>query len=100
MRLVDVIVEKRRAIKEICAKHGATAVRIFGSCARNDWNDRSDVDVLVKMKKERSGIKSLARMVDIQTELEQLLGVDVDVVDEASLKGETRTRILKEAIAL
>jgi len=34
MDLVDLMVEKKQDIKRTCARYGATAVRVFGSCAR------------------------------------------------------------------
>jgi uncharacterized protein len=37
----ELIREKRQEIKDICAKHGATAVRIFGSVARGDYDEKS-----------------------------------------------------------
>jgi predicted nucleotidyltransferase len=100
MDLVDLIVEKKQAIKQTCSKYGATAVRVFGSCARNDYDEKSDIDVLIQMPKELTGIKYFARLADLESELKQVLGVDVDVVDEASLKGQMRERVLKEAVSL
>ena len=100
MDLVDLIVEKKDAIKLTCAKYGAKAVRIFGSCARDDYNEKSDIDVLVQMEREPSGFKYFARLADLEDELKKLLGVDVDVVDETGLKGRMRDRVLKEAVSL
>lgn len=100
MDLVDLIVEKRDAIKATCAKYGATAVRIFGSCARDDYDEKSDIDVLVQMPANMDVFDWIGRLVDLEDELKKLLGVDVDVIDEGSLKGRTRDRILKEAVSL
>lgn len=100
MDLVDLIVEKRDDIKRICAKYGADSVRIFGSCARNDYNEDSDIDILVKMPEDLSGFKWAGRLGDLEDELNQLLGVTVEVIDETCLKGRTRERILKEAVSL
>jgi predicted nucleotidyltransferase len=100
MDQVDLIVEKKQAIKQTCLKYGATAVRVFGSCARNDYDEKSDIDVLVRLPKELTGIKYFARLADLENELKNVLGVDVDVVDEASIKGKLRDRVLKEAVSL
>lgn len=100
MDLVDLIVENREAIKKTCAKYGATAVRVFGSCAREDYDEKSDIDVLVQMPKELTGIKYFARLAELEDDLKRLLNADVDVVDEASLKGKTHERVLKEAVSL
>ena len=100
MDLVDIIVENKDAIKQTCAKHGATAVRVFGSCARDDYDEKSDIDVLVQLSADLRPFEWAGRLGDLENDLKQLLGVDVDVVDEASLKGRTRERVLKEAVSL
>ncbi len=100
MDLVDLIVENRDAIKATCAKYSATIVRIFGSCARDDYDEKSDIDVLVRFPDTLNGFDYFGALGDLEDDLKILLGVDVDVVDEASLKGKTRDRILKEAVSL
>ena len=55
MDLVDLIVENREQIKAACARHGATAVRVFGSCARADYDEKSDIDVLVRFPESLKG---------------------------------------------
>jgi uncharacterized protein len=97
---VDIIVERRDAIKATCARYGATAVRVFGSCARDDYDEKSDIDVLVSLPESLKGFDYFGALGDLEDDLKVLLGVDVDVVDEASLKGRTRERILKEAVSL
>lgn len=100
MDLVDLIVEKRDAIKKTCAKYGATAVRVFGSCARDEYDEKSDIDVLVQFPDTLRGFDYFGALGDLEDDLKKLLGVDVDLVDEASLKGKARERILKEAVSL
>ena len=99
MDLVDQIIEKRDAIKEICARHGASAVRVFGSCARNDYDEKSDIDILVDVALDR-GWFGLRRLNDIEDELTELLGRKVDVWTPKLLKGKIRERAFKEAISL
>ncbi len=100
MDQLDLIVEKRAAIKATCEKYGATAVRIFGSCARNDYDESSDIDVLVRMPSNLKGFDYYGCLGDLKDELETVMGMKVDLVDEASLKGKIRERILKEAVSL
>lgn len=100
MDLVDLIIEKRKEIKKTCLKYGATNVRIFGSCARDDYDEKSDIDVLVTMPRGIGGFEYFGRLGDLEDELKQLLDVDVDVVDDQSLRGKTRDRVLKEAVSL
>ncbi len=69
MSIVDLIVEKRRNILETCLKYGATNIRIFGSCARTDYDDKSDVDVLVNMPQDLKGFGYINRLCDLEEDL-------------------------------
>lgn len=94
--LVDRIVDKRNKILEICAKYGAGNVRIFGSCATDDYNESSDVDILVDFK----GKFDFFALLDLKDELEKLMGCAVDVCTEAMLRSPIRESALKEAVPL
>lgn len=96
MGLNDLLQGKREEILRIAAKHGAHKVRVFGSLARGEADEKSDVDFLVEMEPGRS----LLDMGGLLMDLRDLLGRDVDVVTERSLKPRIRTRVLDEAIAL
>lgn len=96
MDLVDVIVEKRDAIKTTCAKYGASDVRVFGSCARDDYRKDSDIDMLVHFK----GQWDFGMLCDLQDELEKLLGAKVDLGTESMLRPRVRETILAEAVTL
>lgn len=86
----------RRALIDIAARRGARNVRVFGSVARGDDTDTSDIDLLVDLD-VGVGVVSLA---GLTRELAELLGVDVDVVPSAALKHAIRDEVLSEAIAL
>ena len=88
--------EKREAILRIAAKHGARNVRVFGSVARGQADDRSDIDILVDMEKGRS----LLDLAGLWRELNELLGIRVDVVTEKGLRDSIREQVLKEAVPL
>ena len=68
---------------------------MFGSMARDDADarERSDVDLLVTLPADRTGLALGALLMDVQ----ELLGRRVDVVTEASLHPAFRERVLKEA---
>ena len=80
----------------LAAKYGARNVRVFGSVARGQADERSDVDFLVEMDPGRS----LLDLGGLQVELEALLGCPVDVVTEKGLKPRIRGRVLAEAIQI
>jgi uncharacterized protein len=93
--------EKREEILRIAAKHGARNVRVFGSVARGDYNERSDIDIVIAL--DGSNLKGFAYFGTIEylhEELEQLLGRPVDVVDESGLRDDIRSIVLSEAVAL
>jgi predicted nucleotidyltransferase len=86
---------RREELAALAARHGARALRIFGSVARGDADSRSDVDFLVDFEPGRS----LFDQADLLVALEDLLGVRVDVVTEAALRRRVRERVLREAVA-
>ena len=93
MSIEQLLKTNRDAILGLTAKHGALNPRIFGSVARNEAGLDSDIDLLVKMEKGRSLLDMSALVLDLQ----ELLGVKVDVVSEDGLYWLLRRRILKEA---
>lgn len=88
--------EHRDAILGIARRHGASDVRLFGSVARGDAILTSDVDVLVRFEPDRSLFDHAALIGD----LEDLLGVSVDVVDEEGMAPRFRSVVTREAIPL
>jgi predicted nucleotidyltransferase len=61
---------------------GPERIGIFGSYARNEETPNSDIDILVKFKETLS----LLDLAKIHRELSQILGKDVDLVTESSVK--------------
>ncbi len=87
---------KREDINRIAAAHGARNVRVFGSSRSGASSDARDLDLLVDMSNGRS----ILDLVALGNELEEALGVAVDVVTEKSLSPYLRDRILAEAVAI
>jgi uncharacterized protein len=93
----DLLSAHQSQILSIAEKHGASNVRVFGSVARGEANEDSDIDFLVDYDLEKitpwfpSGLL---------LDLEQLLNRKVDVATVDMLKDRIRDRILLEAIAL
>jgi uncharacterized protein len=86
----------RRAVIDTAARRGASNVRVFGSVARGDESEHSDVDLLVDLSSD-VGLVALA---GLAREIGEIVGVDVDVVPADSLKPGMRERVLAEAIPL
>lgn len=96
MSLKNIIQEKREDILTIAQKHGAHNIKIFGSVARGEDREDSDLDLLVEMESDRSLLDRIGLMQD----LEDLLGRKVEVANVRGLRDRFRSRILAEAIPL
>ena len=89
---------RREEITSLAARHGAHNVRVFGSVARGDATEVSDLDLLVRFEPERS-LMDHGMLIE---ELQDLLGVRVDVVSESALSPQDRFshRLAREAVPL
>jgi uncharacterized protein len=86
----------RDEIKAIVARHHGRTVSVFGSVARGDEGPDSDVDLLVDLA---PGTRPFELLV-LGAELEEALGVKVDVGTPDSLRQGLRRRVLAEAVPL
>ncbi len=96
MGIEELLKEKREEILTLAAKYGASNVRVFGSVARGEATDKSDVDFLMELEPNRTLLDHIAL---IQA-LEDLLGCPVDVAEPENLHEMIRERVLKEAVPL
>ncbi len=96
MPLHNLIIKEKTRILELAQKHGAKDIRVFGSMARTDATDKSDVDFLVDLEEGRDLFDLGAFQMDVQ----DLLHRKVDVITENSLHRMMRDRVLSEAITL
>ena len=96
MPLDELLRMKREDILQTARKYGASNVRVFGSVARGEADEKSDIDLLVDLEKGRSLFDLGGLLMDLQ----DLLGCNVDVVTEKGLRERIRERVLKEAVAL
>ena len=92
------ILKRREEIIAVARRNGASDVRIFGSVARGDVTDTSDLDLLVRFEPGRS-LMDYGMLIE---ELQELLGINVDVVEEEALRDHDRFagRVLREAVPL
>ena len=96
MGIDTLLQENREEILRIAAQHGARNVRVFGSVARGEADEESDIDFLVEMGPDRSLFDRAALFLDLQ----ELLGRKVDVVSDRGIKPRIRERVLHEAVPL
>ena len=81
------------ALAEVCTRNDIGRLRVFGSFARGDATERSDVDLIADFTQR----KSLLDLVRIEEEFSEKLGRRVDLLTERSLSPYLRDRILREA---
>jgi len=92
----ELLSDKRDAILRLAKKHGASNVRVFGSVARGEASEASDVDFLVDFPPNYS----LLDRIGLKQDLEDLLGRKVDVVLAKRLREIIRDEILQDAVSL
>ena len=94
MLIRDNVTTLRPQILAAAAACGARQIRMFGSAARGEEGQESDVDFVVTLEPGRT----LLDLTRLETRLEQLLGRRVDVVTEESLREPIRSTALREAV--
>ena len=88
--------EKKVEIFHLAEMHGCRNIRVFGSVATGENKPGSDVDFLVDLDKGR-GLLDLGGLL---SDLQELLGVDVDLVESGCIHPYIRGRVLAEAVPL
>ncbi|MDE0106779.1 MAG: nucleotidyltransferase family protein [Bryobacterales bacterium] len=91
---MHVLIESRRSeIRALAEGHGFHDVWVFGSMARGDVDEHSDIDLSATLPTGKTGLALGALLMDVQ----DLLGRRVNVVTEGCLHPSFRSRVLKEA---
>ena len=96
MKFIDFLENNREEVISIAERHGVTSIKVFGSVARKQDIQTSDVDFLVTTGSDVSAWFPAGLIV----ELEDVLGRSVDVVTIDGLNPMLRDHVLTEAIAL
>lgn len=95
--LLEQLRAQRQAIETLGRKFGAKHIRVFGSVARGEESDRSDIDFLVEFPR---GYDLFRQRIPLTEELSLLLDRRVDVVPEHELSPHIRHRVVSEAVEL
>ena len=85
----------RRAGADLCRRYHVRELSLFGSAARGDMSEDSDVDLLVEFLPERK--VELFQYSGLMLDLSKLIGRKVDLVSKKGLKPLIRASVLKEA---
>ena len=91
----DVILKLLQKHKSELKKFGVKRIWVFGSYVRGEAKETSDVDILVEFEK---GKKTFDNYMELKFFLEELLGVEVDLITVEALKPKIRKYVWKEAV--
>ncbi|MEX2293836.1 MAG: nucleotidyltransferase family protein [Acidimicrobiales bacterium] len=94
--LRELLEAHREEIKRIVARHHGVSLAVFGSVARGDEGPGSDIDFLVELAPGTRPFEILA----LGADLEEALGVRVDVGTRESLRGRISADVLAETVPL
>ncbi len=97
MELKQLLQEKRQEIIDIAAQHGAYNIRVFGSVARGEETENSDIDLLIDYHLDKITPWFPSGLIQ---DLQAILGRKVDIVTVNGLKERIKETVLKEAIKL
>jgi uncharacterized protein len=93
MRPSEVLDRNRVMIRELAARHRMLNPRVFGSVARGDDRQGSDLDIMV----DASPGADYLDLGGLQFDLQERLGLDVHLIFADGLKGAMRDRVLSDA---
>lgn len=88
-KILKILEENKNTIRS----YGVKRLGLFGSCARGECSEASDLDFVVEFDK-----KSFDLYMDLKAFLEELFGCQVDLVLADTIKPRLRTIILEEAV--
>jgi predicted nucleotidyltransferase len=90
------VLERREEIIAVARRYGASNIRIFGSVARGDATEASDLDLIVHLEPGRS----LFDLGGLLMDLRDLLGIKVDVISENGIRDRWRDHLMAESVPL
>lgn len=92
----EVLREQRDLIRAVAMRHRTENPRVFGSASRGEDTETSDLDLLV----DPLPGATLLDLGAIQIELEESLGISVDVLTPGDLPRKFRDQVLREAVPI
>lgn len=97
------IISKLKDIKPIYEKDGIYLEGIFGSYARDEAKENSDIDLLYELDEKiflakYPAFRAFSKLTQIKEELQIIFQKKVDLADKSTLRDETKQYILKDLI--
>ena len=92
--LIDELHNKKDIITSIASKYGANNIQIFGSVARQEETEESDIDILISLPR---GYDMFKQRIPLQEELMEVLGRKVDLIVKHEINKHLKSEILGNA---
>lgn len=96
----DILTRERSRILALLTERGGRDVRVFGSLARGEDDEQSDIDLLIELPEGGSAAGELLTVLGLSEELSEFVGARIDVVTPRTLRPEVREAAITEAIPL
>ncbi len=96
LNLTNFIVTLRHELPTLALRYHVRSLEVFGSYARKEQQENSDLDLLVTFDEP----PSLLKFIKIESHLSDLLGIKVDLVMKDALKPRIGEQVLREAVAV
>ena len=84
--------EQIETIKQTIGKYPTNQIGIFGSYARNEENENSDLDILISFKNNIN----LLQLLDLENQLSDKLGIKVELITEHALHPKIKPYVFKD----
>lgn len=94
-KITKILKEYKEELKE---KYEVKEIGIFGSYVREEYKEKSDLDILVEFQEDAK--IGLLKFVNMENYLSELIGVKVDLVEKSALKPRIGKHILEEVVPL
>lgn len=91
-----ITLQQEKTIREITGKYNPVFIGIFGSYARNEQTDKSDLDLLVDFDTKIN----LLELIGLEQELSEILGIKVDLVTMKSVNERLKPYIEQDLIRI
>src|SRR2546423_876259 len=92
--------ELKEKIVPVLSPYGVKRIALFGSVARGEETPESDVDLLITLKPREQRPPLGLRWFGLERELGQILGREVEMVNESALKPRVRPYIERDLVIL
>lgn len=92
----EIIGDKRQAVVDLAAKHGAFNVRVVGSVARGEARPDSDIDLLMTIP----GPRSIFDLVGLWLDMQELLDRAVSIIPDSAANEDFMRSVLEDAVPL